>query len=598
MKVADSSPIMTLKYALKKIPASIMAILLSSLILSPSADAYDVDTHFYGTYSMARFVGIKHEVAAQIAMYTQWMDESYVSDPVSMIIVAETGVKKRRLLHFPGSRLANKLTVDTLPFSFYRDPSSGARLRIFTETVEEDDFATEMFTEGLMKGSFLEAAVGLHTLEDSFAHAGTISELGHAHFWHHPDRPSVDAGSVEKYFKMTHAVIKALVAIRSLLPANALDHHLTIGTTLPNSVLDAETLSLLYSQNPIVRTTISRDVLKDPRYVNFALHDIFKRAEKADYVKSGYENYLSRYSPGNDTYQATAEVLSQLPSNLIDFATISKETGHSADIGDADYIKAENGIQNFMRTIIDKLLVDIVPRRLDMLSHSFEKSEEGPIREKEMQIRISDMKDLIENLYHTKVQFIKNQSKTFEGSLRELRIDPTAAQEIKNPDPEIMYVTPTLAQKAEFDHMIFAFLFPKLSQKYTFAQIDALANMLEIFDQLITQDLERIKKTLKIIEEGNILDDIKSVFLGGLETQQDVRSAVVKIYKSKVSVLSLVADQKLAKEDLLGSHMVANKYNKYYAQPDLLKKYTDNHTFKQLLSDKDVSALPRSATSR
>lgn len=37
------------------------------ILTSFSAQAYDKDTHFYGTYSMARFAGIKHEVALKIA---------------------------------------------------------------------------------------------------------------------------------------------------------------------------------------------------------------------------------------------------------------------------------------------------------------------------------------------------------------------------------------------------------------------------------------------------------------------------------------------------------------------------------------------------
>src|SRR5436190_1962198 len=53
---------------------------------------------------MARYAGIKHEVAVKIALSAQWMDESFISDPTSMLILPIGGVHKRRLLHFPAER--------------------------------------------------------------------------------------------------------------------------------------------------------------------------------------------------------------------------------------------------------------------------------------------------------------------------------------------------------------------------------------------------------------------------------------------------------------------------------------------------------------
>src|SRR4051812_29813945 len=82
----------------------------SVLLTSISSQAYDVDTHFYSTYAMARYAGIRHEAAEKIALATQWMDESYISDPTSMIVLPVTGVRKRRLLHFPSQRKGTQLS--------------------------------------------------------------------------------------------------------------------------------------------------------------------------------------------------------------------------------------------------------------------------------------------------------------------------------------------------------------------------------------------------------------------------------------------------------------------------------------------------------
>ena len=84
---------------LKKTAPLLTALLISvsALVVTPQAKAYDEDTHFYATYAMARYSGIRHEVAAQIALSAQWMDGSYISDPTSLIFMPITGIKTRRL---------------------------------------------------------------------------------------------------------------------------------------------------------------------------------------------------------------------------------------------------------------------------------------------------------------------------------------------------------------------------------------------------------------------------------------------------------------------------------------------------------------------
>src|SRR4051794_27462455 len=68
------------------------------------SQAYDVDQHFYGTYSMARYAGFSHEAAAKCAMYAQWPDETaFWSSPMF-------GPRIRRLIHFPCKEKANGLS--------------------------------------------------------------------------------------------------------------------------------------------------------------------------------------------------------------------------------------------------------------------------------------------------------------------------------------------------------------------------------------------------------------------------------------------------------------------------------------------------------
>src|SRR3954468_9852271 len=83
--------------------------------LSSVARAYDIDVHFYQTYSMARYAGLKHEAAALIATAAQWPDETMV------VASPFYEFKSRRLFHFPcfskgialeGNRMGEKVDKD------------------------------------------------------------------------------------------------------------------------------------------------------------------------------------------------------------------------------------------------------------------------------------------------------------------------------------------------------------------------------------------------------------------------------------------------------------------------------------------------------
>jgi hypothetical protein len=536
---------------------------LAALLLMTSlpAQAYDADTHFYGTYAMARFAGIRHEIAAKIATGTQWMDESYISDPLSMIVLPDVGVKKRRLLHFPGSRIANKLTVSTLPTIL--DPSSKVQLRTFTETEANHEFATEMFTEGLMQGNLMMAAAGLHTLEDSFAHSGTIAELGHAHFWHHPDRPYVDDASVEKYFVMSRQVLKAMVAIRSLLPANGYDTSVKFGDK-PNYQMNGDELADIYTQLPDVRRTISRKVLNDPNFVKFALEDVFKRAKTAGYVKPGYEGYLRNFTEGQDTYQAAGSVAKSMPRDMINLTAVMRDNGRPAL--SAEYVLSMGGLGALLSKVVNELLSGIVPRPMDIY-HRFEKEEDGPVWIEENKIRIAGMRSLIKRMFDTDVYFVPNHMKGAQGYLKEMarepfaQIDMTAA---KAKSPNIKFVSYNLEEKYQFNRMIFNFLFPKLS-----TSMAANENQLNAMAVLVV-DAAANDQTL-IQKANNAWTSLKNIFAG--------------------PQINFVQAFRLAREDITQSRLIPNEKNKFYAVPSLLQRQISAKVFKPLMSNQEIEQL-------
>ena len=533
------------------------AILLSSL----TAYSYDVDTHFYGTYSMARFAGIRHEIALKIATGTQWMDESYISDPLSMIILPDVGIKKRRLLHFPGSRIANKLTISKLPTIL--DPSSGIQLRAFTETEADHEFATEMFTEGLMQGDLMKASTGLHTLEDSFAHAGTIAELGHAHFWHHPDRPYVDNESVEKYFKMTRSVLRAMVAIRALLPMSGVDTDVKF-SDVPNYTLNGDQLADIYSTIPIVRKAISRKILNDPNFVKFAVDNVFGRAQRAAYIKPGYQGYLNNFTPGQDSYQAAGSVAKSLPPEMINVAGIMKDTGHATMT--PEYVISMGGLGELLSKVVNDLLTGIVPRPMDVY-HRFEKEEDGPVWIKEQDLRIANMRSLIFELYKKDVYFVANNTATEDGYLQELANNPAANPIPKKSNGSTEYATFSLAEKRRFDDMIFIFLFPQLSASMN-NDFEGIHNLIGSTQKMLKTDQNYSQKL------GGAIDTVKNLFSFG-------------------SGPNIIEEVKLAHADIVGSRIVPNQFNKYYTVPGLLRRQIERKIFKPLMTPQQVDVLVR-----
>lgn len=536
---------------------------IAVIFSSVSAFSYDIDTHFYGTYSMARFSGIRHEVALKIATATQWMDESYISDPLSMIILPQTGLKKRRLLHFPASRIANELTVDRIPF--FVDPSSGAPLKALTETEADHEFATEMFTEGLMEGNLMKAAAGLHTLEDSFAHAGTISELGHAHFWHHPDRPFADEASVEKYFLMTKSVFKAMVAIRTLLPMDAIDTS-SYQSAQANYLLGADELADLYAQVPAVKATVSRKILNDPSYVRFALENVFKRAKDANYVKDGYQSYLSQFTNGEDSFQAAISVAKVMPEQMLDIRAILKDTGRNQQLT-ADYVLSLGGASELIGSVIRNFLTGIVPRSLDVF-HRFEKEEDGPLWVKELDLRVANMRAMIYNIYRTDIYFVRNKTSSESGFLKEISKNPEAMPNLPKSLNGVEYVTYSLDEKAEFNQIIFSFLFPKLAE-YSKGEMPLIAEFISAAGKLLKKDVNYAEK----------LGGVKS-YLGNL--LDSVRAG---------TVLNPYQVAKIAEQDILTAHIIPHENNKFYKVPSLLQKEIASQTFKPLLNAQTLKTL-------
>jgi hypothetical protein len=613
------------------------AVSLSSL----QAKAYDEDTHFYGTYSMARFAGIRHEVAAKLALSAQWMDESFISDPTSMIFLPVSGVKKRRLLHFPSSRVSGRLNAraqssmvnlekpgflstvmrKVVDYVGYEGEVKLGEVNIMTETEEGHPFATQMLMEGLKEGNLMKAGASLHVLEDSYAHAGTSAEEGHRAFWHWPDRPYA---SIAKYHRMVRNVFNALVAIRTQLPADALDCTVRIQANVsaevasPNCVMNAAALAKNYSGLPEVQRTVSYNVMKDPEYVAFALENLIRLA--ADEKKLGGEPYLfiteDRIKPliaslkldgKTDAYEALEKLIMELLrqrlhgiENTINLKHILDDMGHlskDSTVDILDYIDSygsdpesianmtPDGFKNFVHVIAHELLKWHVPAPLSDAHRIEFEDDTSPTFRKEIEIRVRNMQALIEKLYGTKIQMIGNNTKDQAGFGKELRMDPSAETPVEIKDPLVSYITFTLKEKHQWARMIFGYLFPTL-------KFEVLLKVSEVIRQAteLQPRIDEYVRKRKAINDSNSYWAAKKSKLLYLDYQySDVAGDMFEVAEKVLN--DLRPHIKSYIKDLMETHMVPDEDHFFFKNTRLFCQYKANDVVKPLLTSADAWTL-------
>jgi len=608
--------------------AAPLVLLLLATFASAPAQAYDEDVHFYGTYSMARFAGIRHEVASKIALAAQWMDESFMSDPTSMVFLPLTGVKKRRMLHFPSSRIVGGANVETQKEILGLGTDSFQRgviesfvkltgfkgnldsLNFFTQTEEDHAFASQMLMEGLKEGNLMKAAGGLHTLEDSFAHAGTAAEHGHADFWHWPDRPHA---SQAKYFRMTKAVFSALVAIRAMLPPEALDCSLRLkgkNKGEANCALNSIELNTAYSNLPIVKATLAYDPLRDPAYVRVALNDFYERAQKAKYLRmdrATFEAFVDRVKLDGkrDAYEALEEVMHlvinegvrQTPKLPADGAIPSTILG--GDLVDLNYMLIDMGrmrsadsltardfidymdsfdaddpanpakegelFRGFVRSMAYELLAWNVPVPLSDTHRIERENDKGAIREKEMELRIAKMRELNKNLFGLDVRLLRNKSNDEVGFAFEMWSDPRA-EAIIPIEEGVHYATFTLEEKRQWNLMVFKFLFPSLGEEVLLGLIETGAKLKAFSDRYSEYSTKRAlitgSKANWFMQKARLLrldHEYASVLL-------DLNSAAMSIFSN----VKPIAQTYLS--DIMNTHSIPDADNFAYRK---IQRYTD-----------------------
>jgi hypothetical protein len=270
--------------AIRKLRVLVAGLAASLVVLtSAGARAYELDTHFYDTYAMAREAGFKHEYARFLALGSQWVDKGVSSTPMGGPVL---GTMLRRIWHFPGYRY--KTAVGTHERGKFKWKS----IATFNHPV-----AHKLFDEGIRQSNWMKVALSLHIVQDSAGHAGFSDALGHLEFGHNPDRPWA---APEKYKRMTGLIFKQLVALRQVAPKEALEPWALQKRAKPVTDRDHRELQESYwkKMEPLIR----RNYFKDPRYTPRVVNSILRDAMKNGYIRENAGFKLERNLPREKDY--------------------------------------------------------------------------------------------------------------------------------------------------------------------------------------------------------------------------------------------------------------------------------------------------------
>jgi hypothetical protein len=606
-------------------------LLATILFLSAAADAraYDEDTHFYGTYAMARHAGIKHTVAVKIALSAQWMDESFISDPTSMIFMPVTGVKKRRLLHFPSARksrsnseaerqvfglndlgeFGTEVTAKIAQWAGYTGNIED--INLFTTTEQDDPFASQMLFEGMQEGNLMKAATGLHTLEDSFAHEGTPAGAGHAMWWHWPDRPYA---SVDKYGEMTQAVFNALVGIRTLLPIEAIDFDLKTAGGLKNYEANAAQLSVSYM--PLIKPVISHDVTRDPAYVVVALKEFYRRANEEKYISVSEADFNERverlplengkmnaYDAVGRLFKDALDEVGRGESPIFNLVKITEDmrrlkSASATKVLDYADNHAHEGLQNwqeearvrFAKVVAKEMLAWHVPADLNDHHRMEFEDDKDDVRKFEMEMRIRNMQAFIKKNFDVNLQFVENNSKDDRGFYHEIHMEPSAIPDYdKKPgfkaDSSVVYATFDLEEKNKFDKMILSYLFPSMKPEDTLSLIESFAKI----KKMLMQQSEYYAERKKVEESAsNWIMKLYMNFKLDVKYQRYKGLSVNKMRFLNVALKDIRPLVKPLVRDLVTTHLEPSEDVFIYRRHDKFKQFISQGKAQQFGGDKDV----------
>jgi hypothetical protein len=163
-----------------------------ALLVSTAAMAYDLDMHYYGTYSLLRLSGVKEADALLIARSSQSVDENAETSPLP-----EPGAKKAPHYYDRGTQW-HAMT----PHWTDQKAVQVRLLDLYNRARNEKDAKTAKIYFGQY----------LHFLADTVSHGGYAPTVGHALEGHKPDIPG--PSSSDKTMVTAKSLVGAIAAFQ------------------------------------------------------------------------------------------------------------------------------------------------------------------------------------------------------------------------------------------------------------------------------------------------------------------------------------------------------------------------------------------------
>lgn len=372
----------------------ILTLILFITGFSSSSYSYDVDTHVRMTYTLARTVGIGHEVALMLAMGNGWIDVSTSSTPMGDLLI---GTRLRRLYHFPTARSSKVNNLDSHGrFDF----------DAVTKAIRNDPMGSELIMEGLKEGNLIKVSMGLHTLMDTFGHEGFPAEIGHAYAGHDPDRPWRDW---EKYKEMIHVATKAMLAIREALPPEALDYEIPRQNRMwsrETNIYDSTVLADIFIKH--IEPFAKIDIFSDPNFLKIATNFLLNNEKEIGLIRKEFDLKklpLSDLMDGTkDIYEVFYEITKRLSYletqgvQVFERKFLFNELLVGIPIDESKNIfqqveKMEDRMRHMLiQRVVTKILEKHVPQKLGITSigttNMFNLEAKTPLRDVEMRFRI------------------------------------------------------------------------------------------------------------------------------------------------------------------------------------------------------------------
>lgn len=288
---------------------SLVVVVVAAVLFGGTrAEAYEVDTHFYDTYAMAREAGFKHEYARFLALGAQWVDQGVSSSAMGGPVV---GKMLRRTWHFPTY--------------LYKTKSTGhgaSNFKWIGIATFNHPVAHKLFDEGMRQSNWMKVALSIHVIQDSSGHSGFSDALGHAEFGHNPDRTWM---APKKYKRMTGMVFQALVALRKVVPEEALEPWALKRREAPVTAQDHVELQESFWKK--VGPLVSKDYFRDPRYTPSAVNEILRDAKDKGFLIENANFKVEKSLPRESAYllETAKSAPNPLHTDRKDARTVLKE---------------------------------------------------------------------------------------------------------------------------------------------------------------------------------------------------------------------------------------------------------------------------------